>query len=168
MSISNVSNLMSPNTFDALMQAAQTPSLNDSAIPGSPPAWDSSSSGCVTFGEVTPTPVETTDDVIMGCRLDISIDGLPTPEQTPIKKDDDSHLREELYFIFDKLEKFMKKDDQAVLEYEQGKRTVLKHRIDLLSSNMTCLKTGYTKYEELYKRILQRLGQEVFAEFFNN
>jgi ATP-dependent helicase/nuclease subunit A len=26
---------MSPNTFDALMQAAQTPSLNDSAIPGS-------------------------------------------------------------------------------------------------------------------------------------
>lgn len=168
MSTGNVSNLMSPNTFEALMQAAQTPSLNDSAISGTPHHWDSSSSGCVTFGEETPILVEATDDVIMGSKLDQCVIDVPTPEQTPIKKDDDSHFREELYVIFGKLEKFMDKSDKVVLSYDGGKRAVLKYRIDLLSSNMTCLKTGYTKYQELYKQILQRLSQDNFANFFTN
>ena len=155
MSTNNISNLMSPNRFEKLMQDARTPSL------------DGSSNDCVTFGEVTPSPIERTDDIIVGSKFDISNDHLLTPEQTPIKKDDDSHLREELYFIFTKLEKFMKKDDEVVLGYTKVKKSVLKHRIDLLSSNMTCLKNGYTKYEELYQRIVQRLSQENFAGYFD-
>lgn len=159
---------MSPKTFDELMQASQTLSLNDSEIPDTPHQLDSSSSGCVTFGEETPTLLEATSDVIKGSNLDKCEIGVPTPEQTPIKKDDDSRLREELYYIFAKLEKFMNKPDEDVLGYTEVKKTVLGHRINLLSSNMTCLATGYEKYQALYHRILQRLSQENFANFFNN